>query len=158
MNMHQMNSQCVMTGLISAVVIVLGTAALAETGTPPGKVSVWSGVYTSAQDERGKQIHSANCNQCHGVRLNGAGQPDMPSSPAIARAGFLRKWSGRPVAELAEYIRTKMPPDTPGRLNEQESVDAIAHMLAVSNVPAGNKELPSDPAALAGIVIQAEAP
>ena len=140
-----------------AVAFTAPTIVVAEMRKPSGKVSAWSGVYTAAQAKRGEEVHSASCAQCHGPRLNGAGQPDMPSSPAIARVGFLRKWAGRPVAELAEYVRTKMPPDAPGRLSEKETVDAIAHMFAVSNMPAGDKELPADPKALAEIVIEAEA-
>jgi mono/diheme cytochrome c family protein len=154
-----MKTQYVTIALMTAGVVAFTAPAIvvAEMSSQPGKVSVWSGVFTAAQATRGEQVHSASCVQCHGERLNGAGQPDMPPSPAIARVGFLRKWAGRPVAELAEYVRTKMPPDAPGRLSEKESVDAIAHMFAVSNIPTGDKELPADPKALAGIVIEAEA-
>jgi mono/diheme cytochrome c family protein len=118
--------------------------------------SVWSGVYTAAQNKRGEELHAAVCVMCHGPRLNGAGQPEMPPSPAIARASFLRKWSGRTVAALFVYVRQTMPPDAPGTLTDQQSVDAIAHMFAVSGMPAGDKELPADPNALANIVIEAQ--
>ena len=64
------------------------------------QVSVWSGVYTETQNKRGEELYSGACAQCHGPRLNGAGQPDQPPSPAIARATFLRKWDGKTVAEL----------------------------------------------------------
>ena len=120
------------------------------------KMSVWSGVYSKAQAERGEQAYKASCASCHGSKLNGAGEPDMPPSPAVAREGFLRKWSGRSVAELAEYLQKSMPPDTPGRLSAQESADVIAHMLAVSNIPAGDKDLPSDAKALADLVIEVQ--
>lgn len=153
-----MKTQYVTVALMAtcAMAFATPTIVVAEMGKPGGKVSVWSGVYTAAQGTRGEEVHSASCAQCHGPRLNGAGQPDMPPSPAIARVGFLRKWAGRPVAELAEYVRTKMPSDAPGRLSEKETVDAIAHMFAVSNIPAGDKELPADIKALAEIVIEAE--
>lgn len=68
--------------------------------------------------------------------------------------GLPAQWAGRTVAELLVYVHTKMPPDTPGRLTEQESADAIAHMFAVSNVPAGDKELSPDAKALADTVIE----
>ena len=96
-------------------------ASLAPSGGP--KTSVWSGVYSAAQNKRGEEFHSAACATCHGLRLNGAGQPDMPPSPAIARATFLRKWSGQTVAALFGYIRAKMPPDNPGTLTDQQSID-----------------------------------
>ena len=119
-------------------------------------VSVWSGVYTAAQEKRGEELHADACAMCHGAKLNGAGQSEMPPSPAIAGATFLRKWAGQNVAALFVIVRHTMPPDTPGTLTDQQTIDAIAHMLAVSGIPAGNRELPLDPNALAGIVIEAQ--
>jgi mono/diheme cytochrome c family protein len=141
------------TGGIGIALACAALAAQAQTAKP---VSVWSGVYTAAQNKRGEELHSAVCVMCHGPQLNGAGQPEMPPSPAIARATFLRKWSGRNVAALFLYVRQTMPPDSPGTLTDQQTLDAIAHMLAVSNVPAGDRELPTDVKALANIVIEAQ--
>jgi cytochrome c len=127
--------------------------AAAQTVKP---VSVWSGVYTAAQGKRGEELHADVCAMCHGPRLNGASQSEMPPSPAIAGATFLRKWAGQTVAALFVIVRHTMPPDSPGTLTDQQSVDAIAHMLAVSGMPAGNRELPPDPAALASIMIEVQ--
>jgi len=138
---------------IGAALACATAVAGAQTVKP---VSVWSGVYTAAQDKRGEEIHAAACSMCHGPRLNGAGQPEMPPSPAIARAGFLRKWAGRNVAALFDYVRHTMPPDAPGTLTDQQCIDAIAHMFAVSGMPAGDRELPLDQNALANIVIEAQ--
>jgi mono/diheme cytochrome c family protein len=147
--MHEMRSQSIVLALMAGA-IAFGTASFAETG----KMSVWSGVYSKAQAERGEKAYKASCASCHGARLNGAGEPDMPPSPAVAREGFLRKWSGKSVAELSEYVQKTMPPDTPGRVSAQESADVIAHMFAVSNIPAGDKELQSDDKSLANIMIE----
>jgi len=138
----------------AALAVTAPVTIFAESAGP--KVSVWSGVYTKAQNERGELLYSGACAQCHGLRLNGAGQPDQPPSPAIARATFLRKWEGKTVAELFTYVREMMPTDRPGTLTDQQSIDAVAHMFGVSNMPAGDKELPPDPNALQGIVIEAE--
>jgi cytochrome c len=141
------------TLMIGAALACATAVAEAQTVKP---VSVWSGVYTPAQNKRGEEIHASVCVMCHGARLNGASQPEMPPSPAIARAAFLRKWSGRNVAALFVYVRHTMPPDAPGTLTDQQSIDAIAHMFAVSEMPAGDKELPLDPKALANILIEAQ--
>jgi mono/diheme cytochrome c family protein len=137
----------------SAALSLTGPVAVAQQGSDT-KVSIWSGVYTTAQGKRGEEVHSGFCAQCHGPRLNGSGQPDAPPSPAIAREGFLRKWAGKTVEELFVYVHTKMPPDNPGTLTPQQSIDAIAHMLAVSDIPAGDKDLPSDAKGLTGFVIE----
>ena len=105
------------------------------------KTSIWSGVYSKTQAERGVEVHSSTCAKCHGNRLNGAGWPDQPPSPAIAREGFLKRWEGKPISELASFIRERMPADNPGGLSDQEISDSIAQMLAVSAVPAGDKDL-----------------
>ena len=140
--------------LMLAAALASATAVAGAQTVKP--VSVWSGVYTAAQNKRGEELHAAVCVMCHGPRLNGAGQPEMPPSPAIARATFLRKWAGQNVAALFVYVRHTMPPDSPGTLTDQQSIDAIAHMFAVSDMPAGNRELPLDPGALANIVIEAQ--
>jgi mono/diheme cytochrome c family protein len=136
-----------LTVAAAVVAVLLAEPAAAQT-------SIWSGVYTQAQNKRGEELYSGACAQCHGLQLNGAGQPDQPPSPAIARAGFLRKWNGKPVAELFAYVRKMMPTDNPGTLTDQQAIDSIAHMFAVSNIPAGGKELPPDAKALEGIVIE----
>jgi len=137
--------------VIGAALACAASVVGAQTVKP---VSVWSGVYTAAQGKRGEELHSAVCVMCHGPRLNGAGQPEMPPSPAIARATFLHKWSGQSVAALFVIVRHTMPPDAPDTLTDQQAIDSIAHMFAVSGMPAGDKELPTDQKALANIVIQ----
>jgi cytochrome c len=138
----------------AGVALVCVTAAgAAQTAKP---VSVWSGVYTEAQNKRGESLHADLCGMCHGPKLNGAAQSEMPPSPAIAGGTFLRKWTGQSVAALFVIVRHTMPPDSPGTLTDQESVDAIAHMLAVSGMPAGNRELPPDQGALANIMIETQ--
>ena len=139
--------------MIGTALACASAVAGAQTAKP---VSVWSGVYSVAQSKRGEELHAAACVSCHGPHLNGAGQPEMPPSPAIARAPLLRKWSGQSVAALFVYVRHTMPPDSPGTLTDQQTIDAIAHMLAVSGIPPGQRELPPDPTALANILIEAQ--
>jgi mono/diheme cytochrome c family protein len=126
-------------------------AAPADTGA---EVSIWDGVYTAEQAARGEEAYDA-CTRCHGRRLNGAADdPDMKSTPPLARAAFLRDWNGRTLATLFEMTKTTMPQNNPASLPDQEYVDIIAYMLSVSEALAGDTELPVDPAALARIVIE----
>ncbi len=135
--------------------VALACITAGATGQTAKPVSVWSGVYTAAQNVRGEALHSDVCARCHGPQLNGAGEPETPPSPAIARGSFLRKWAGQTVAALFIYVRHTMPPDRPGTLTDQQALDAIAHMFAVSNMPAGDRELPLGLDALANIMIEA---
>ena len=140
--------------LVIGVALACASAVAGAQTVKP--VSVWSGVYTEAQNKRGEEIHASVCVMCHGPRLNGAGQPEMPPSPAIAGATLLRKWSGQTVAALFVVVRHTMPPDAPNTLTDQQTIDAIAHMLAVTGMPAGQKELPTDQKVLSGILIEAQ--
>ncbi len=117
--------------------------------------SVWDGVFTEAQATRGQAVYPGACGLCHGRRLNGApDDPDMRSTPPLARARFLRGWEGRSLASLFEYTRATMPESNPGSLDDREYVDIIAYMLTVGGMPAGDDELQPDPQSLARVVIQ----
>lgn len=131
-----------------------GTEAGAAAEPAGDQASIWDGVFTAEQATRGEAAYDA-CTKCHGRRLNGAADdPDMKSTPPLARAAFLRVWNGRTLATLFEMTRSTMPQNNPGSLTDQEYVDLIAYMLSVSQAPAGDTELPVDSAALGRIVIE----
>ncbi len=77
----------------------------------------------------------------------------MLPAPPVGGAKFLRVWDGRTLATLFELVRTTMPANNPGYLDDQELVDVIAWMLAVSDLPAGPDELEPALAKLARTVI-----
>lgn len=129
-------------------------AGLGASGAASASLSIWDGVYTEEQAARGDAVQSGVCAKCHGTRMNGAGWPDQPPSPAIARAGFLQRWDGRTLETLFEFMRTAMPLDNPGQLDNQQTIDILASMLAMSGAPAGATELPPDPEALRDIAIR----
>src|SRR5512144_809847 len=99
--------------------------------------TVWSGVYTPAQAERGAAVYARSCANCHGAGLERA---DM--SPALAGAGFMASWSDLTLGDLFERIRISMPADRPGTLSRQEIADVIAHLLRENHFPVGTTELP----------------
>lgn len=120
--------------------------------------SVWDGIYSQAQAERGQVVYSGVCAKCHGRTGNGAGEPDQPESPSVARQAFLAKWDGRTVGDLFEYVRTTMPVDNPGSRTDQEYIDAIAYMFTLSKIPAGQDEMPPDAQALVDVFITPQPP
>ena len=145
----------------NAVVVTVLACAAGAAGVTAGQLpaarapSVWDGVYSEAQAQRGEAIYASTCGTCHGYKLNGApDDPDMISTPPIAGQKFLRDWDGRSLATLYAYTRTTMPTNNPGFLSDAEYADLLAYMLLVSGAPAGEGELPSDPGRLTGIVIR----
>jgi cytochrome c len=126
---------------------------LAQT-TANEATSIWDGVFTAAQVERGRAAYAGPCDRCHGASLDGAAvDPDMLPAPPVAGPKFLRKWDGRSLAALFEYTRATMPTSNPGFLTNQEFVDIIAYMLAVSGAPSGDDELRAEPRTLARIAV-----
>jgi len=147
-------------GLMKIVVAVLALAFMAVPVAVAQQeidqmASVWEGVFTEVQANRGQEVYAGACAFCHGRRLNGApDDPDMRSTPPLARAKFLREWEGRSLAVLFEYTRATMPENNPGSMTDQEYVDVIAYMLSMSMMPAADEELRPDPQSLARSVIQ----
>lgn len=131
------------------------TAVLVGLAEVNSMASVWDGVFTEQQARRGEAVYTGACAFCHGRRLNGApDDPDMRSTPPLARARFLRVWEGRSLATLLEYTRARMPEDNPSSLTEQEYVDVIAYMLTVGGMPTGDDELQPDLQRLARVLIR----
>lgn len=104
-----------------------------------------TGVYTSEQAARGKDMYSGLCASCH---------------TAIAHAGpvFTNHWRGRLLSELFGYITETMPKGDPGSLTPQETTLILAYMLRLNGFPAGNTELPADQATLRRIRFEVAAP
>lgn len=94
-------------------------------------LTIWDGVYTADQAERGAETAETNCYACH-------------SDSEWENPMFIRVWSGQPLHGMWENIRMTMPYDAPGRLTPQEYSDIVAYMLELNDVPAGETELPGD--------------
>jgi mono/diheme cytochrome c family protein len=107
--------------------------------------SVWDGVYTPEQANRGKALYGRNCASCHGSALDGGG-----TTPPLAGAGFQGNWNGQ-TDDLFEKMQTSMPADQPGKLSREQNADILSFLLASNGFPAGSKELPTDAAVLAKI-------
>jgi len=81
--------------------------------------TVWDGVYVHPQADRGEVNFSTYCASCH----QGGGAP-------IRSGGVFRSLAWRP-ADCAfqihqnEYIKTNMPPDNPGSLEDWEYLDTV---------------------------------
>jgi mono/diheme cytochrome c family protein len=98
-----------------------------------------SGVYTSAQAQRGKVHYAQHCAACHKADLSGA------SAPALAGDAFRRTWEQSVVLDLLNGIRAGMPPDQPNGLSLATYVDIVAYLLQANGFAPGPRELTADP-------------
>jgi mono/diheme cytochrome c family protein len=146
--------QSIMTGtwrMNRLVILIAGCAAGFAAAQQPPTWSVWEGVYTASQSERGRTVYQASCGTCHGETLAGDIGPTLTGP-------FWSIYDGRTAADLFKTIRTTMPADAPESLKPQEYADLVAYLFSVNKFPAGEKELPADQAALENIKISKQLP
>ena len=125
---------------IVALAAAVWPAAAAQESTPPSSSaarSVWDGVYTKAQAERGRELYAAHCLACHGESLEGNGPVRALSGPE-----FAANWNGVSMGAMLDRTRNTMPLAKPGSLSRAQVADLLAFVLSSNKFPAGETELP----------------
>jgi S-disulfanyl-L-cysteine oxidoreductase SoxD len=120
--------------MILAAVLVFSTGV----GAAQARTSIWDGVYTDAQAERGHTLYMQSCSRCHGPELWGT--YEIP--PLVGR--FMPYWSGSTLDALFDYVSTAMPLDHPGALGPSANADIVAFILKSNDIPSGSTELSAD--------------
>ena len=115
--------------------------------------SVWDGVYTVEQAQRGKPLYEQSCAECHGPDLAGG-----EMSPALVGAEFVWNWNGLSVGDLFERLRVSMPQSVPNSVSRKDKADILAFLLEANEFPTGDTELANRTGMLSGINFLAEKP
>ena len=123
------------------LVLSLSWNVLAQDPSP----SIWDGVYTAAQADRGRTVVQNHCSECHHDDLSGG------EGPALAGPIFMLKWETHSVERLFHKIRDTMPSRGSTEVSEKEKLDTVAYILQQNGFPAGKTELTDASAALASI-------
>jgi mono/diheme cytochrome c family protein len=105
------------------------------------QTSTAAGVYSAPQATRGEETYMAICVACH-------------PRGTYSTAAFKTAWTGRPLSELFDLVKEKMPKNDPASLTPAEYAQVIAYLLKINDVPAGEHELPPDSDALKKIRIE----
>jgi mono/diheme cytochrome c family protein len=128
---------------IAAVAVTLAPrlASAQPTGTP---------TFTAEQAERGHAIYGRSCVDCHGTELNNG----EFGGPSLKGQFFRQKWAPAGIGALYSFTKGLMPPDRPGALTDQNYADLLAYILSHNDIAPGDKELPTDPAAMANMGIK----
>ena len=132
-------------------------ALIALTGLPlaasaQGTASVWDGVYTDAQADRGAGQYVQHCAVCHGKALEGNGE----SPPLVGQ--FIPDWGGTTLDLLYDKVQVTMPLNAPGTLRPAVAADILAFLLKSNNFPAGAKELEPAPETLKSVSFDSSKP
>jgi mono/diheme cytochrome c family protein len=119
-----------------AGLLLIGTA---QAGT------VWDGVYSPAQAERGKAAYTAKCAACH--------KDDLTAYQGVLKGDrFMEHWREDNLNSLYSTIKTTMPRGAPASLDDAVYIDILAFVLQSNGFPAGSVELAAG--ALRGIQVE----
>jgi cytochrome c len=130
-------------GILFALLLPATGGLLLRAANAQTSRTVWEGVYTDAQAERGRAGYHETCVGCHRDDLRGDN-----TAPSLVGESFMFLWGDMEVGELAARIQKLMPPERPGSLAAQTYTDIVAFILQKNALPAGSTELSPDPAAL----------
>ena len=128
-----------MTKILAAVIALFAAGQ---------QLTIWDGVYTREQSDRGEKIYADRCAKCHGDTLQG-----IEAAPALAGQTFYANWDGETLDKLFERMRTSMPLDRPGALTRAENADILAYLLRVADYPAGKMTLDAQGGALTRVKV-----
>jgi mono/diheme cytochrome c family protein len=131
-----------------AILAMIGAslcAAHAQTASPAPAAKSGPAFFMAAQASDGEAKYEHSCRACHGDHLDDGDFGGVP----LRGSYFRSHWGSGDVAALFGFMKSQMPPDDPGGLNDESYADILAYILQVNNYPAGATQLPVDPAAQA---------
>lgn len=132
-------------------IVLAGALLIALASAQEATRSVWDGVFTQEQADRGRPLYNQHCASCHADTLMGG-----EMSPPLVGGEFLSNWNGLTLGDLFERIRTSMPQNKPGTLSREVNADITAYILSVNKFPVGKTELPHSAEFLRDIRIDSE--
>ena len=118
-----------------ALLVVLGAASVALAAQ---QRTVWDGVFSTAQAERGKAVYESFCASCHSEDLSGGGRYECVEAPHLKGLDNL---DGRDLAGIFEWTKDHMPPGDPSSVSADEKLDVFAYICQQNGAPAGQAEL-----------------
>jgi hypothetical protein len=122
-------------------------------GEQAAGVTVWDGVYTEEQANKGGALYRLNCAMCHGETLDG-----IDTAAALKGDLFNASWNGATLDQLSDRIRLSMPLDRPASLSRNQVADIIAYILRVNQFPTGAMSLDASADALARVKYESVRP
>lgn len=126
-------------GAVFLVLAMTPRGAHAQQSPTENQRTVWDGVYSEEQAERGQVLYTESCAGCHAADLRGDN-----TSPSLVGMSFEFLWGGSTLGELFTRVQERMPTDRPGSLSAQTYRDILAFVLRANSYPAGPEPLGDD--------------
>jgi mono/diheme cytochrome c family protein len=136
--------------VLGAILSVLFVVAFALPAAAQTSVkTIWDGIFTAAQTERGKAAFEMSCARCHNLALIGSER-----GPAIKGSAFLSHWDKGALSDLFIKIRDTMPEGGSGTVRDEQKIDILSYILLQNGFPPGPNELSLNLSALADIAVR----
>jgi len=112
-------------------------AVAAQQGTesvpPTAGRTVWDGVYSAAQADRGAAAYTSHCASCH--------RDDLSGYDGVLRGQrFMEKFREASLHLLYDKTKTTMPRNAAGSLSDDTYVDIVSYVLRMNEFPAGERD------------------
>src|SRR3989442_361240 len=121
------------------ILLITAVAQIAMAQESEHHKTVWDGVFTAAQADRGREAYAVHCKSCHSDDLTGG------AGPALKGEQFIDNWREDSAKSLFTFIQMQMPANRArGSLSDETYVDILAHILSANMFPVGSKELTTD--------------
>lgn len=113
-----------------------------------GERTIFDGVYTAEQADRGMGFFGTDCATCHSNTARGSS-----AAPGLIGYTLDSKYADQSLYTYFDYMRSNMPPGNAGWFTDQEYADIVAYLLELHGAPAGDAELEGTQEALSTITI-----
>jgi cytochrome c5 len=115
------------------------TSVPASTSPANTAMTTLSGVYSTEQASRGKDIYVNLCKSCH--------------NPSTGTQ-FATRWGGKTLFDLFTFIYQNMPDNNPRSVDDVSNADIIGYLMQSAGMPAGTRDVPLSPDSLKAIRIE----
>lgn len=142
---HRRSARTYVLMLVCALAFTLTVTAFGEDEVEEMQ-AVSTGVFTDEQAETGADAFALHCAHCHGAALQGGMGPRLaPLDPGVYR--------GEPLARPFEFMRTQMPFNAPGSLEDGTYLAILAFILRENGYAIGDVPLSTEDDALRRYVL-----
>ena len=127
--------------ICSASLLLLGLVLPAVAQRDITAKTVLDGVYSEAQESRGRALYNTHCAACHGTALEGISAPELTGNR------FIGRWREGTLDGIYSFIRQRMPLSRGANappIPDNDYLDMLTHILKVNDYPAGSAALTPD--------------
>lgn len=130
-------------------------ASAASTGAASPAAAVAPSAAQNDQVAQGQQLYGQNCAGCHGAAGQGGKAPAVVGKDALPLnpppTAKFRKTQFHTIKDIFDFVKANMPPNSPGKLSDQEYWAILAFDLKANGVDLAGKKL--DATSAPGVVL-----